>query len=412
MPTPNEGETRDQFVKRCVPIVINDGTAKDGKQAVAVCQSMFDQHDQQMSTIDFSADESTDLYLDASAERTHNQYKKDAIRVGNYVHPVTGQKVDVPASRLSHWVQEFKRMTSNGINIPIRDGHRGKALGWIDDMMEDGTQLDAVHNFPDQEGVTTAKRYRGVSIGVKPIYKDCFGNIYKDVIDHIALTPEPVITGQGDFIALSREDEGTQTDAAADGAGATNEELSMEWLNEALSLPADATEDQLKQAIDALKAPKAEDKPAEEPKAEMSLELALSRRETAVVRLDRMQETGKITPAARKVIEENFLGSADSPNTVCLSRDEDAPSMVDTMIKVIEENSVAVNPGEKTPAQLPEGSAELSRTEEPEPEDDATKLAREDEESKAALLLSLPEDLRSDEANAWLEEYKTKKAEE
>jgi hypothetical protein len=392
-------------------VVINDGTAKDGKQAVAMCQSMFDRHDQEMSTIDFSGDDNMQLYLDASAERTHNQYKKDAIRVGNYVHPITGQKVDVPASRLSHWVQQFKRMSANGINIPIRDGHRGKALGWIDDMMEDGTQLDAVHNFPDEDGVKTARRYRGVSIGVKPVYKDCFGNIYKDVIDHIALTPEPVITGQGDFIALSRENEGNQPEAAGDGTDATNEEMSMEWLNEALSLPADATEDQLKQAVEALKAPKAEEKPADEPKAEMSMELALSRRETAVVRLDRMQELGKITPAARKLIEENFMGTAEAPNTVCLAREDDAPSTVDSVIKVIEENSVAVKTGEKTGAQLPEGTAELAREDE---EDPKLKLAREEQEAsdklKADMLLSLSEDQRTDAANEWLEEYKQKQS--
>jgi phage head maturation protease len=42
MPTPNEGESREDFVKRCIPIVIDDGTAKDQDQAVAICNSMFD----------------------------------------------------------------------------------------------------------------------------------------------------------------------------------------------------------------------------------------------------------------------------------------------------------------------------------------------------------------------------------
>ena len=42
MPTPNTGETRSAFVSRCVPIVLKEGTAKDNKQAVAVCHSMWD----------------------------------------------------------------------------------------------------------------------------------------------------------------------------------------------------------------------------------------------------------------------------------------------------------------------------------------------------------------------------------
>jgi hypothetical protein len=43
MPTPRAGETRKDFVQRCIPIVIDDGTAKDGSQAAAVCNSMWEQ---------------------------------------------------------------------------------------------------------------------------------------------------------------------------------------------------------------------------------------------------------------------------------------------------------------------------------------------------------------------------------
>jgi len=41
MPTPKADETEEEFVTRCIPIVIDDGTAKDGKQAAAICHSMF-----------------------------------------------------------------------------------------------------------------------------------------------------------------------------------------------------------------------------------------------------------------------------------------------------------------------------------------------------------------------------------
>ena len=43
MPEPKENETRKEFVTRCVPIVIDDGTAEDGDQAVAVCNSMWEE---------------------------------------------------------------------------------------------------------------------------------------------------------------------------------------------------------------------------------------------------------------------------------------------------------------------------------------------------------------------------------
>lgn len=41
MPTPKPGEKREQFVSRCIPIVMGEGTAKDEKQAAAICFSMF-----------------------------------------------------------------------------------------------------------------------------------------------------------------------------------------------------------------------------------------------------------------------------------------------------------------------------------------------------------------------------------
>ena len=44
MPKPTEGETEKDFVERCIPMVLEEGTATDGEQAAAVCHSMFRQH--------------------------------------------------------------------------------------------------------------------------------------------------------------------------------------------------------------------------------------------------------------------------------------------------------------------------------------------------------------------------------
>jgi len=41
MPNPSKGETQQDFVSRCIPIVLDDGTAKDSKQAAAVCYSIW-----------------------------------------------------------------------------------------------------------------------------------------------------------------------------------------------------------------------------------------------------------------------------------------------------------------------------------------------------------------------------------
>lgn len=44
MPTPRNNEREDSFVERCIPIVIQEGTAKDGAQASAICHSMYQRH--------------------------------------------------------------------------------------------------------------------------------------------------------------------------------------------------------------------------------------------------------------------------------------------------------------------------------------------------------------------------------
>ena len=43
MPEPRQGESRDDFIGRCIPIVLEHGTAEDQDQAMAVCISMWNQ---------------------------------------------------------------------------------------------------------------------------------------------------------------------------------------------------------------------------------------------------------------------------------------------------------------------------------------------------------------------------------
>lgn len=41
MPEPGEKETQEEFISRCIPIVLDDGTASDEKQAAAICYSIW-----------------------------------------------------------------------------------------------------------------------------------------------------------------------------------------------------------------------------------------------------------------------------------------------------------------------------------------------------------------------------------
>ncbi len=51
MPTPEKGESQKDFLKRCIPIVMNEGTAENNKQAVAICASMFKQKQKKARSI-------------------------------------------------------------------------------------------------------------------------------------------------------------------------------------------------------------------------------------------------------------------------------------------------------------------------------------------------------------------------
>ncbi len=51
MPVPQPGQTKDDFIEMCIPIVIEDGTAEDEEQAYAVCLSMWEQGRDAMSEI-------------------------------------------------------------------------------------------------------------------------------------------------------------------------------------------------------------------------------------------------------------------------------------------------------------------------------------------------------------------------
>lgn len=52
MPVPQPEEKQDEFVGRCVPIVLGDGTAKDQEQAVAVCLSMWEEAKKEIGTME------------------------------------------------------------------------------------------------------------------------------------------------------------------------------------------------------------------------------------------------------------------------------------------------------------------------------------------------------------------------
>jgi hypothetical protein len=128
---------------------------------------------------------------------------KDVIRVGRYRHPARRFVVHVNRRRLDHWSRTFRRMSRNGVRVPIPADHSPAAAdnrGYVIEMKRVADRLMALCHFIGADAVRDAGRNE-VSIGVAPTFVDGKGLIYRDAIVHVALTPVPVVPEQGPFIA-------------------------------------------------------------------------------------------------------------------------------------------------------------------------------------------------------------------
>jgi hypothetical protein len=131
-------------------------------------------------------------------------YWKDAIVAGSYVHPAGRFSLDITRDRLDGFVSNFNRMRDNGVGVPILMDHAATAestLGWIVDVRRDGDRLLELHQFLGESARDIGLRNK-VSLGIDPHFVDGKGNQYGEAIVHSAVTPMPVVPGQGDFVAV------------------------------------------------------------------------------------------------------------------------------------------------------------------------------------------------------------------
>ena len=142
-------------------------------------------------------------------------YWKDAIVVGSYVHPSGRFSLDVTREKLDSYAATFARMKSNGVAVPILMDHANSAaatLGWIVDVKRRGDRLLELHQFLGEDARDIGLR-NFVSLGIDPNFIDGRGVRYGEAIVHSAVTPTPVVPGQGGFEAAD-----SSVDGAASGA--------------------------------------------------------------------------------------------------------------------------------------------------------------------------------------------------
>lgn len=139
-------------------------------------------------------------------------YVKDLIRVGTYRDPKLGDTFDVTPDDLDRWVREFDRMNSNGVKVPVPDGHTFDSQnnrGYVTGLFHDGSTLFGNIDLIGEDAIRMASRTE-VSIYQPVEFTDDKQNKYDRPIAHVALTPVPVISGQGGFVPITASRGGTE----------------------------------------------------------------------------------------------------------------------------------------------------------------------------------------------------------
>jgi hypothetical protein len=349
------------------PSVVQSFRFKKSKWTVAEAKRWLKSKDYRTS-VEAATGESLSLAITMD----DHMFDKDVVHTGNFVDPKSNQHFQVDEARMDQWAWAFDRMQKAGINVPIYHEHDRKSpLGNIVHMRRDGEDFMCFHQFADEECEKTALRAGYASIKTEPAYVDCEGNEYGEVISHIAVTAEPVITKQDKFervLCLSRELEPKQ-----------GTDLMPDWLKKMLGLSEDATEDDVKAKVqEVTTVKKAEPTPApvtpaqlaivasrDDKAKEEALQLSRDAQEgVAVLAAERFQglvNDGKMSAFRSKKLQEVLVGAEDGRNSLCLSRHDGKRPLVLSLLDVLAAEEQTVESGVKTGGQVPEGSMELSR---------------------------------------------------
>ena len=140
-----------------------------------------------------------------------SRFEKELLRQGEWLHPQKKFRLKVSRERMANWIRKFKEMLSSGIKVPVPYGHSYDPkdnAGWLEDLKLVGESLIGVLNIPRKED---AERFgttiKDVSVSINPDFVDGTGRLWGEVIEHVAATLHPVVTGQSNFIALGRDGE-------------------------------------------------------------------------------------------------------------------------------------------------------------------------------------------------------------
>jgi len=137
-------------------------------------------------------------------------YWREMAYPGQFTHPLTGQKLDFPESRIQHWAQTAKeelsgtslsasrRIPLNADHIKFSDYGRGEMV----DVKIDGRKLLGQFKIVGDKNRDIFLN-NSLSVGIEPEVKGSNGQVWTDAIDHVAITQIPVLGGMDGPVAAS-----------------------------------------------------------------------------------------------------------------------------------------------------------------------------------------------------------------
>jgi len=127
---------------------------------------------------------------------------KDVIQTGHYTKADHTLSLDVDLPRLQRWLETGQKMLAAGLRIPINCDHSPSArdvVGYVKDFKLEESRLMALCQLIGPDAAALAARNQ-VSLGISPEFIDGTSRAWGEAIVHLALTPNPVVPDQGEFV--------------------------------------------------------------------------------------------------------------------------------------------------------------------------------------------------------------------
>ena len=194
------------------------------------------------------------------------RFRKEVLRVGRWVHPVSGEALAFDRGLLERLARATNRWIALGHEVWFPAGHTTdplRNLGRWSAFALEGDRLVAEVEVADEVAAQrVGKTITGVSADIRFHEPASTGELFDAVIVHVAATPCPVIPGQTNFVRLAKEvpvedDDEKDSDepkkrtaeTLADDPGAA-----LAVIRKILDLPDDADQGSIVEAVRALAA--------------------------------------------------------------------------------------------------------------------------------------------------------------